>query len=77
MATYTKVGKGYAFPKEKRGEKSPDFSGSIELENDLKEGKYSIAMWKTKSKKGAKYLSMQISDVQKDEDKESSGPWDK
>jgi|TARA_Y100000310_G_scaffold332310_1_gene407641 hypothetical protein len=77
MATYTKVGKGYAFPKEKRGEKSPDFSGSIELENDLKEGKYSIAMWKTMSKKGAKYLSMQISDVQKDEDKESSGPWDK
>jgi hypothetical protein len=34
-------------------------------------------MWKTKSKKGAKYLSMQISDVQKDEDNESSGPWDK
>jgi len=75
MATYTKVGKGYAFPKEKKGEKSPDFSGSIELSEDLKEGKYGIAMWKTVSKKGSKYLSMQISSVQEDDEKDTSGPW--
>ena len=76
MATYTKVGKGYAFPKDKTSEKSPDFSGSIELSEDLKEGKYSIAMWKTTSKKGSKYLSMQLSSVQRDDEKDTSGPWD-
>jgi|TARA_R100001530_G_C4316657_1_gene154564 hypothetical protein len=76
MATYTKVGKGFAFPKDKKGERSPDFSGSIELLEDLEEGKYSIAMWKTKSKAGSKYLSMQISSVTKDPEKDTSGPWD-
>jgi uncharacterized protein (DUF736 family) len=80
MATYKKVGRGYAFPKDKTSDKSPDFSGSIELEEILEQGKYSIAMWKTTSKKGAKYLSMQISVVEngeKSKDADTSGPWDK
>lgn len=76
MAKYTQVGKGAAFLREKTSDKQPDFGGNFTLHPDSdNEQKYSISLWKSRSKKGDPYLSISIS-KKEEEESDTSGPWD-
>jgi len=77
MAKYEKVGKGAAFTREKTNENQPDFGGSVTMNADIhKDEEIQIAMWKSRTKKGDPYLSVQFSRKLED-DSDLSGPWDK
>ena len=69
MAKYKSVGKGAAFTREKTSDKQPDFGGTITIHDE----DIQISMWKSRTKKGDPYLSIQLS--QKVDD-DMSGPWD-
>tara|TARA_Y100000310_G_C20568678_1_gene756876 strand:+ start:762 stop:1019 length:258 start_codon:yes stop_codon:yes gene_type:complete len=83
MAKYTNVGKGAAFLREKTSEKQPDFGGSFTLfPESSQEKKFSVSLWKSRTKKGDPYLSMSISEREEEEGEskqekvDTSGPWD-
>ena len=67
MAKYNQVGKGAAFTREKTNEKQPDFGGTV----NVMDKEFQISLWKSRTKKGDPYLSIQFSDS------DTSGPWDK
>lgn len=64
MAKYTSVGKGAAFIREKTKDSQPDFNGTMTINDE----QYSISLWKSRSKKGDRYLSIQVSIKEEDED---------
>jgi len=57
MAKYKQIGKGAAFIQEKTNDKQPDFQGVLEIHDE----KSFISLWKSRSKKGDRYLSIIIS----------------
>jgi|LULS01.1.fsa_nt_gb hypothetical protein len=71
MAKYEKVGKGAAFTREKMNDRQPDFGGSL----TLNEEEFQVSLWKSRTKKGDPYLSIQVSRKLED-DSDMSGPWD-
>ena len=79
MAKYTNVGKGAAFLRDKTNDKQPDFVGNFTLHPDSdEEKKYSLSLWKSRTKKGDPYLSISISVKEEGEGEgNTSGPWDK
>ena len=86
MAKYEKVGKGAAFTREKTNDRQPDFGGKV----TLLEREFRISLWKSRTKKGDPYLSIQFSEEVPDDDQDqksgpptddkstsdTSGPWD-
>ena len=72
MATYNQIGKGAAFTREKTNEKQPDFGGTV----NVMDKEFQISLWKSRTKKGDPYLSIQFSERRED-DVDTSGPWDK
>ena len=77
MSKYTKIGKGAAFPNrdKQEGDSKPDFSGPA-FEIELGGNKYNVAVaiWKSKSKKGTDYYSVQLTEVQVDESEKKDSP---
>ena len=75
MAKYEQLGKGAAFTREKTNDRQPDFGGSVTLNDE----ELQISLWKSRTKKGDPYLSIQISRKLEDDESSSdtSGPWDK
>ena len=71
MAKYNQVGKGAAFVREKTSEKQRDFGGTV----TVKVKEFMVSLWKSRTKKGAPYLSIQFSERIED-DADTSGPWD-
>ncbi len=71
MAKFEKVGKGAVFTREKTNEKQPDFGGSLTIRGE----EIQVSMWKSRTKKGDPYLSIQLS-RKIEEDTGTSGPWD-
>ena len=72
MATYNQIVKGAAFTREKTNEKQPDFGGTV----NVMDKEFQISLWKSRTKKGDPYLSIQFSERIED-DSDTSGPWDK
>ena len=72
MATYNQIGKGAAFTREKTNEKQPDFGVTV----NVMDKEFQISLWKSRTKKGVPYLSLQFSERIED-DSDTSGPWDK
>ena len=72
MAKYNQIGKGAAFTREKTNEKQPDFGGTV----NVMDKEFQISLWKSRTKKGDPYLSIQFSERIED-DSDTSGPWDK
>ena len=72
MAKYNQVGKGAAFVRDKTNDKQPDFGGTVTLNDN----EYLVSLWKSRTKKGDPYLSIQFSE-RIDDDADTSGPWDK
>ena len=70
MTKYNKVGKGAAFIREKTNEKQPDFGGTV----TLMEKEFMVSLWKSRTKKGDPYLSIQFSERIEDE-ADTSGDW--
>lgn len=57
MTEYDNTNRGVLFVnREKKSEKSPDFSGSL----DVAGVQYNLAAWKKQSKKGATFLSVSV-----------------
>jgi|TARA_R100001530_G_scaffold6232_3_gene7354 hypothetical protein len=71
MTKYNKVGKGAAFIREKTNEKQPDFGGTV----TVMDKEFMVSLWKSRTKKGDPYLSIQFSERIED-DADTSGPWD-
>ena len=74
MAKYNQLGKGAAFTREKTSQKQPDFGGTV----NVLDREFQISLWKSRTKKGDPYLSIQFSERIEDEDDSAamSGPWD-
>jgi uncharacterized protein (DUF736 family) len=61
MADYDNTNSGRLFPADdKKTEKSPDFTGTLNVEGK----EYRLSAWKKTSKAGKKYLSVSISEPQ-------------
>lgn len=61
MAEYDNTNSGSLFPvDEKKTEKSPDFTGNLDVDGK----KFRLSAWKKTSKAGKKYLSVAISEPQ-------------
>ena len=71
MAKYEKIGKGAVFTREKTNEKQPDFGGSLTIRDE----EVQVSMWKSRTKKGDPYLSIQLS-RKIEYYTGTSGPWD-
>lgn len=57
MTEYDNTNRGVLFVnREKKNERSPDFSGSL----DVAGVQYNLAAWKKQSKKGATFLSVSV-----------------
>ena len=74
MAKYNQIGKGAAFTREKTSQKQPDFGGTV----NVLDREFQISLWKSRTKKGDPYLSIQFSERIEDEADSAamSGPWD-
>jgi len=73
MTKYNQVGKGAAFIREKTSDKQPDFGGSV----TIMDKEFLVSLWKSRTKKGDPYLSIQFSERIEDEaEADTSGPWD-
>jgi len=72
MSKYNQVGKGAAFVRDKTSSKQPDFGGTVTLNDN----EYLVSLWKSRTKKGDPYLSIQFSE-RVDDDADTSGPCDK
>ena len=70
MAKYIQIGKGAAFTREKTNPKQPDFGGTCTIQDK----EMQVSLWKSRTKKGDPYLSMQFSDKIEDES-DTDGPW--
>ena len=70
MAKYNQVGKGAAFVREKTSDKQPDFGGTV----TVMDKEFMVSLWKSRTKKGDPYLSIQFSERIED-DADTSGPW--
>lgn len=66
---FKSVGKGFLMKSDKKSDKSPDYTGKIEL-SDGEE--MQLSAWLEESKSGKKYLSLQLS-VHEDEEPRSRG----
>ena len=71
MTKYNKVGKGAAFIRENTNENQPDFGGTV----TVMDKEFMVSLWKSRTKKGDPYLSIQFSERIED-DADTSGPWD-
>ena len=71
MTKYNQVGKGAAFVREKTSDKQPDFGGTV----TIMDKELMVSLWKSRTKKGDPYLSIQFSERIED-DADTSGPWD-
>tara|TARA_R100000656_G_scaffold123153_1_gene99386 strand:- start:457 stop:708 length:252 start_codon:yes stop_codon:yes gene_type:complete len=74
MSKYVKIGKGVAFSNRDKteGDNKPDYSGpKFEIELDGKTHEVSVAIWNSKSKKGSDYLSIQLTQINEEESKDS------
>ena len=74
MSKYTRVGKGVAFKNKDKTEDDniPDYSGpKFEIELDGKTHEISAAIWESTAKTGSKYFSIQLTQVE--EDNEQNG----
>ena len=71
MAKYNQVSKGAAIVREKTSEKQPDFGGTV----TVMDKEFMVSLWKSRTKKGDPYLSIQFSERIED-DADTSGPWD-
>ena len=82
----TKPNTGTLFPtKEKKSEKSPDFSGMLHLDRSFLKGllektdedliKIAISRWKQESKNGLKYLTFMLSEPMAQTTQTSKDPW--
>jgi uncharacterized protein (DUF736 family) len=61
MADYDDTNRGALFPADdKKTEKSPDFTGTLNVEGK----EYRLSAWKKTSKAGKKFLSVSISEPQ-------------
>ena len=66
MTEYDNTNRGVLFVnREKKTEKSPDFSGSL----DVAGIQYNLSAWKKQSKKGTSFLSVSVSKKQEIEQK--------
>tara|TARA_Y100001938_G_C7976660_1_gene372114 strand:+ start:520 stop:810 length:291 start_codon:yes stop_codon:yes gene_type:complete len=73
MAKYNQIGKGAAFTREKTNQKQPDFGGTV----NIMDKEFQISLWKSRTKKGDPYLSIQFSErIEEEGDSAMSGPWD-
>ena len=54
-----KDNRGFLFPKQQKTDKHPNLTGRINVEGK----EYSLSAWKQKSKKGADYLSLSVSEL--------------
>ena len=70
MTKYNKVGKGAAFIREKTNEKQPDFGGTV----TVMDKELMVSLWKSRTKKGDPYLSIQLSERIEDES-DTSDSW--
>ena len=74
MPKYTRVGKGVAFKNKDKTEddNKPDYSGpKFDIELDGKTHEVSAAIWESTAKTGSKYFSIQLTQVE--EDNEQNG----
>ena len=70
MTKYNQVGKGAAFIREKTSDKQPDFGGSV----TIMDKEFLVSLWKSRTKKGDPYLSIQFSESIEDES-DTSDSW--
>ena len=70
MTKYNQVGKGAAFLREKTSDKQPDFGGTV----SIMDKEFLVSLWKSRTKKGDPYLSIQFSERIEDE-ADTSGDW--
>ena len=70
MTKYNQVGKGAAFLREKTSDKQPDFGGTV----SIMDKEFLVSLWKSRTKKGDPYLSIQFSERIEDE-ADTPGDW--
>ena len=73
MPKYTRIGKGVAFSNRDKTEDNnkPDYSGpKFDIELDGKTHEVSVAIWNSTSKKGSSYLSVQLTQVEEDNEQD-------
>ena len=65
----------YVRPEDKKNPKQPDFTGSVNLDNDPAGPKLKLAAWMKKGEKSGDYLSVAISEFQEKNDAASAEPF--
>ena len=72
MPKYTRIGKGVAFKNKDKtqDDNKPDYSGpKFDIELDGKTHEVSAAIWESTAKTGSKYFSIQLTQVEEDNEK--------